>query len=47
LEVGEANLDVGVAGGSVSGLDNSGSLARSLVDEKIPVTSENEIDYGL
>ena len=38
LEVGEANPDVGVAAGSVSGLDISGSSANSLVEEKIPVT---------
>jgi len=47
LEVGEANPDVGLAGGSVSGSDVSGSSANSQVYEKLPVTSKNEIDCGL
>ena len=43
LEVGEANPDVGVAAGSVSGSEISGSSANSLEGEILPVTSENEI----
>jgi len=43
LEVGEANPEVGVTAGSVSGLEISGSLANSLKGEILPVTSENEI----
>ena len=42
LEVGEANPDDGVAAGSVSGSYISGSSANSLVEEKLPITSENE-----
>jgi len=43
LEVGEENPDDGVAAGSVPGSEISGSSANSLVEEKLPVTSENEI----
>jgi len=43
MEVEEANPDDGVAVGLVSGSVISGSSADSLVEEKLPVTSENEI----
>ena len=43
LEVGEANPEVGVIAGSVSGSKTSGSSANSLEGEILPVTSENEI----
>ena len=43
LEVGEANPYDGVTVGSVSGSNISGSSANSLVEEKLPVTSEKEI----
>ena len=43
LEDREANLENGVATGSVSGSEISGSSANSLVEEILPVTSENEI----
>lgn len=42
LEVGEANPEDGVATCSVSGLEILGSSAISLVEETLPVTSENE-----
>ena len=43
LEDGEENPKDGVAAGSVSGSEISGSSANSLVEETLPVTSENEI----
>ena len=43
LEVGEENPEDGVAAGSVLGSEISGSSANSLVEEILPVTSENEI----
>jgi len=43
LEVGEANLEDGAATGSVSSSEILGSSANSLVEEILPVTSENEI----
>jgi len=43
LEVREANPDYGVVAGSVSGSEILGSSANSLVEETLPVTSENEI----
>ena len=43
LEVREANPEDGVAVGSVSGSEISGSSINSLVGEILPVTSENEI----
>ena len=43
LEVGEANPEDRVAAGSVSGSEISSSSANSLVEEILPVTSENEI----
>lgn len=43
LEVGEANPEDGVVAGSIPGSEISGSSANSLVEEILPVTSENEI----
>ena len=42
LEVGETNPDVGVTGSDISGYS-----PISLVDEKLPTSSETEIDCGL
>jgi len=45
-EVGETNPDVGVVN-SLSGSNISGSSPISLVDEKLPVTSETKTHCGL
>ena len=43
LEAGEANPEVGVTAGSVSGSEITGSSANSLEGEILLVTLENEI----
>ena len=47
LEAREANLEDGVAAGSVSGSEISSSLANELVGVILLVTSENEISLEI